>query len=96
MHGLKSLPQNGPQHGGLRIANAIHGHAVVESVTRTGVIREENPEVELVLTVALPGRQPYEATVRQVLSRQVLHNLAPGQPVSVSVDPGDAANLEIG
>jgi hypothetical protein len=96
MHGLKNLSPDGAHRGGLRIANAIHGHAVVESVTRTGVTREENPEVELVLTVALPGREPYEATVRQVLSRQVLHNLGPGLPVSVSVDPNDPANLEIG
>ena len=35
----------------------------------TGVTLEENPEVELVLTVELPGRAPYEASVRQVLSR---------------------------
>ena len=48
------------------------------------------------LTVELPGRPPYEASVRQVLSRQVLHNLRPGRPVSVAVDPNDPARLEIG
>ena len=68
----------------------------MESVTSTGVTREDNPEVELVLTVALPGREPYEATVRQVVSRQVLHNLGPGQPVSVTIDPDERAHLEIG
>jgi hypothetical protein len=96
MHGLRNISRNDSAHGGLRVANAIHGHAVVESVTSTGVTREDNPEVELVLTVALPGREPYEATVRQVVSRQVLHNLDPGQPVSVTVDPDEPAHLEIG
>ena len=96
MHGLRNISRNDSAHGGLRVANAVHGHAVVESVTSTGVTREDNPEVELVLTVALPGREPYEATVRQVVSRQVLHNLGPGQPVSVTVDPDEPAHLEIG
>jgi hypothetical protein len=80
----------------VRIPKAVRGRAVVKSVATTGVTLEENPEVELVLTVALPGRAPYEASVRQVLSRQVLHNLRPGRPVSVAVDPTDPARLEIG
>jgi hypothetical protein len=96
MHGLRNISRNDSAHGGLRVANAIHGHAVVQSVTSTGVTREDNPEVELVLTVALPGREPYEATVRQVVSRQVLHNLSPGQPVSVTVDPDEPAHLGFG
>jgi hypothetical protein len=78
------------------IPNALHGHAVVEQVTRTGITREGNPEVELVLTVDVAGRERYQATVRQVLSRQVLHNLGPGHVVSVTVDPDDGARLEIG
>jgi hypothetical protein len=65
-------------------------------VATTGVTIEENPEVALVLTVELPGRTPYEASVRQVLSRQVLHHLRPGRPVSVAVDPDDPARLEFG
>lgn len=96
MNGLRNLSQNSAADGGTRISKAIRGHAVVKSVTTTGVTHEENPEVELVLTVELPGRAPYEASVRQVLSRQVLHNLRPGRPVSVAVDPDDPARLEIG
>lgn len=52
--------------------------------------------MELVLTVDVAGRERYQATVRQVLSRQVLHNLGPGHAVSVTVDPDDRARLEIG
>jgi hypothetical protein len=82
--------------GAPRIPNALHGQAVIERVTRTGVAREGNPEVELVLTVVVGGRERYQATVRRVLSRQVLHNLGPGHAVSVTVDPDDRARLEIG
>ena len=63
MHGLRNISRNDSAHGGLRVANAIHGHAVVESVTSTGVTREDNPEVELVLTLrcqaASPTRRPF-------------------------------------
>jgi hypothetical protein len=96
MNGLRNLSQTPASDARVRIPKAIRGHAVVKSVAATGVTREENPEVELVLTVELPGRAPYEASVRQVLSRQVLHVLRPGRPVSVSVDPDDPARLEIG
>jgi hypothetical protein len=91
---LKDLSQ--PHDDTPPIPNALHGRAVVERVTRTGITRDGNPEVELVLTVDLAGRERYQATVRQVLSRQVLHNLGPGQSVSVMVDPDDTAHLEIG
>lgn len=91
---LKDLSQ--PHDDTPPIPNALHGHAVVEQVTRTGITREGNPEVELVLTVDVAGRERYEATVRQVLSRQVLHNLGPGHAVSVTVDPDDRVRLEIG
>ena len=96
MNGLRNLSHTPASNARTRITKAIRGHAVVKSVAATGVTLEENPEVELVLTVALPGRAPYEASVRQVLSRQVLHNLRPGRPVSVGVDADDPARLEIG
>ena len=77
-------------------STAIRGHARVERVVGTGVTREENPEVELLLCVSLPDREPYLATHRQVVSRHVMHNLEPGGRLSVRVDPADPARLEIG
>jgi hypothetical protein len=91
---LKDLSR--PHDGVPPIPNGLHGYAVVERVTRTGMTREGNPEVELVLTVAVAGRERYPATIRRVLSRHVLHNLGPGHEVSVTVDPHDPARLEIG
>jgi hypothetical protein len=91
---LKELSQ--PHDDTPPIPNALHGRAVVERVKRTGITRDGNPEVELILTVDLAGRERYLATVRQVLSRQVLHNLGPAHAVSVTVDAHDTACLEIG
>lgn len=79
-----------------RIENAVHGRAVIETVSDTGVLRDENPEVELVMTIELPDREPYSATHRQVVSRLVMHNLRPGLAVSVTVDADDPRRIEIG
>jgi len=68
----------------------------VEQVSSTGVVSDGNPEVELVLTIELPGREPYEATHRQVLSRFVRHTIGPGTAVSVTVDARNPSLLEIG
>lgn len=79
-----------------RIEKAVHGRAVIESVSETGVLRDGNPEVELVMTIELPGRDPYPAAHRQVVSRRVLHNLRPGLAVSVTADADDPRRVEIG
>ena len=78
------------------IADAIAGSATIERIDSTGCVRDDNPEVELVLAVSLPGRAPYRARHRQVLSRQVAHLLDPGSAVPVRVDPQDPSRLEIG
>jgi hypothetical protein len=81
---------------GGRIEGGIEGRATIDAVTDTGARSESNPEIELEMTVALPGREPYRATNRTVVSRLVLHSLAPGRDVPVLVDPGDLSRVEIG
>jgi hypothetical protein len=97
MTGLQDL-QSGERagRGPNRIADPVHGRGVIEQITDTGTVRDDNPEVELVLTIELPGREPYRATHKQVVSRFVVHNLGPGTPVPVRVDAADPARLEIG
>jgi hypothetical protein len=94
---LKDL-RNGDDPGGRRprIAHGLTGRGVIQRITDTGAIRDDNPVVELVLTIELPGREPYLATHRQVVSRFVVHNLGPGTPVPVRVDAADPERLEIG
>jgi hypothetical protein len=81
---------------GERIEGGIEGRATIDSVTDTGTKLDDNPEVEFEMTVALPGRAPYRATNRQVVSRFVLHQLAPGRAVPVLVDPRDLSRVQIG
>jgi hypothetical protein len=95
MTGLKDLWCDGLADGRLDIANALRGRAAIERISRAGVTRDGKPEVELVLRIDLPDREPYRATHRQVISRLVLHNLEPGSEASVTVDAEDPARLEI-
>ena len=81
---------------GERIEGGIEGRATIDAVTDTGARSESNPEIELEMTVALPGRAPYRATNRTVVSRLVLHQLEPGRAVPVMVDPEDLSRIEIG
>lgn len=74
----------------------LHGRAVIVEVTRTRVTSEGNPELELALMVELPGREPYPAQVRRLVSRRVMHHLQPGRTVSVTVDASDPARIELG
>ena len=94
--GLKDIPKRPALDARRRIANAVSGHAVIDHVELTGAVRDGNPEVELRLTVDLPGRDRYRASLRQVLSGQVVHTLHPGLELAVTVDAEDPSRLEIG
>ena len=96
MTGLRDIALPAASNGRTRIQDALRGRAVIERVSETGATRDGNPEVELRLTVDVPGREPYEATLRQVLSRQVVHTLTPGLEVKIAVDATDPSRLEIG
>ena len=81
---------------GERIEGGIVGKATIEAVVDTGARSESNPEIELEMTVELPGRAPYKVGHRKVVSQLVLHRLQPGRAVPVMVDPRDLTRVEIG
>jgi hypothetical protein len=91
---LARSPDGDPS--GERIEGGIEGRATIDAVTDTGTTLDDNPEVELEMTVALPGLASYRATNRKVVSRLVLHQLEPGRAVPVLVDPEDLSRIEIG
>ena len=91
---LDTARARGPAYGGREME--IRGEATIEGVTDTGVVVEENPELEFDLLVALPDREPYRVQHRLVVSRQVRHNLTAGSAVPVRVDPADPTHLAIG
>jgi hypothetical protein len=77
------------------MASGIVGQATIDHVTDTGVTVNDNPQVQFNLTVTVPGREPYPATLTQVVSRIVIGNFQPGATVPVRVSPDDPQTLMI-
>jgi hypothetical protein len=78
------------------MATGIVGQATVDAIADTGVTINENPEIELTLTVTVPGGAPYKATLKQVISRIAVAGYQPGATVPVRVSPDDPQVLMIG
>jgi hypothetical protein len=77
------------------MATGLVGQATITAVRETGTSVNESPVVEFRLQVALDGRDPYAVTHRQVVSRLVVGNFAPGATVPVRIDPADTAEVLI-
>jgi hypothetical protein len=77
------------------MATGLVGQATITRVRETGALVNDNPVVEFDLSVAVDDRAPYPVTHRQVVSRLVVGNFAPGATVPVRVDPIDAAEVMI-
>lgn len=77
------------------MASGRVGRATVTARRDTGVVVNENPEVELELQVSVDGGPRYPVTHRQIISRLVTANFAPGSSVPVRVDPIDPQRLLI-
>ncbi len=84
------------QKAQMLMASGIVGQATIDTVTDTGVTINENPQIELALTVTVPGREPYAATLTQVVSRLAIAGFQPGSTVPVRVSPDDPQVLMIG
>ncbi len=77
------------------MASGLVGQATIDQVTDTGATVNDNPRVQFELTVTIPGRDPYEARLTQVVSRLVIGNFLPGSSVPVRVSPDDPQTLMI-
>jgi hypothetical protein len=83
------------QRAQMLMASGIVGQATIDSISDTGMTVNENPEVELGLTVTIPGKDPYQATLKQVISRLTIASFQPGATVPVRVSPDDPQVLMI-
>ena len=84
------------QHRAERLmAEGLVGQATITDVREIGRSSNRNPVVEFDLRVLLEGREPYPVTHRQVVSRLVVGNFAPGAVVPVRVDPSNVAEVMI-
>jgi hypothetical protein len=77
------------------MAEGLVGQATITEVRDTGTSVNHNPVVEFDLQVAVDGRDPYPVTHRQVVSKLVVGNFAPGAVVPVRIDPGNVAEVMI-
>src|SRR4030081_1577600 len=77
------------------MANGIVGQARIDQISDTGTTINENPQVHFNLTVTIPGRDPYAATLTQVVSRIAIGSFQPGASVPVRVSPDDPQTLII-
>jgi hypothetical protein len=67
----------------------LDGSATISAVRQGSTLVNFQPVVEIDMTVMVPGRMPYPATVEQVVAQVNLHRLAPGASIPVKVDAGD-------
>ena len=60
-----------------------------------GLTINDNPQVQFNLTVTIPCRDPYPATLTQVVSRIAIGSYQPGATLPVRVNPQDPQSLII-
>jgi hypothetical protein len=77
------------------MADGIPGQARVDQLRDTGMRINENPRVQLQLTVTVPGCDPYAVTLTQIVSRISLGQFQPGAVIAVRVSPADRRVLLI-
>ena len=77
------------------MSNGIVGQALIDQIADTGTTVNENPQVQFNLTVTIPGRDPYAATLTQIVSRVAIGSFQPGATVPVRVSPEDPQTLII-
>jgi hypothetical protein len=75
------------------MSSGIVGQARIDQVAHTGTAINDNPQVRFKLTVTIPGREPYPATLTQVVRRIAMGSFQPGATVPVRVSPEDPAAL---
>jgi hypothetical protein len=75
--------------------DGIDGTATVTAIDNGGGMVNLQPLVVLELTVMVPGRPPYPATVKQAIAAPLLAQVQPGQTVAVKVDREDPAIVHV-
>jgi hypothetical protein len=83
------------QRTAMLMTSGIVGQARIDQVSDTGTTVNENPQVQFNLTVTIPGRDPYPATLTQIVSRIAIGSFQPGATVPVRVSPDDPQTLMI-
>jgi hypothetical protein len=75
--------------------SGVLGRAKIMGASETGTRVNNQPQVQFQLMVNVPGRQPYTAIHREVVSAVNFGRIGPGNELAVRVDPNDPAMLMI-
>ena len=78
------------------LANGLAGQGVIKELRDTGMQVNYQPQFDIDMEIQLEGREPYTATVRQVVNMAVLPQFQPGATMPVHVDPADPMSFMIG
>lgn len=74
---------------------ALTGVARILSVQSTGTVINDRYVCKISLSVEIPGREPYEAAVRQAIHPIQMASVQPGSVVPVQVDSADLGKVRI-
>ncbi|MBI4259595.1 MAG: hypothetical protein HY658_03420 [Actinobacteria bacterium] len=77
------------------LATGLPGRATILEMTQTGVLVNDQPQVELKMLVEVEGRPPHEVTQKAIVPLIALGRLSSGQPLPVKVDPANPNDLAI-
>jgi hypothetical protein len=69
------------------------GSAVITTIRQTGMLINENPQVEMDLQVDVEGIPTYPVSHRQVIAQIAIPQFQPGATVPVRVDPSNPSSL---
>jgi hypothetical protein len=81
--------RRGAEHSDRILATGLDATATITGLTQTGVSMNDNPQVEIALSVQVPGKAAYPATRREFVPLILLARLTPGASLPVTVDPAD-------
>jgi hypothetical protein len=74
-------------------ATGLDAQGTIVGMTQTGMFLNDNPQVRLDLSVLLPGRPAYAASVKQFVPLILLGRLTGGAVLPVKVDPANPAHV---
>jgi hypothetical protein len=77
------------------MATGLPGKATLTQYRDTGMTINDNPQVEMDLTVTIEGREPVQVSHSEMVPRLMISRLAPGATYAVKVDPADTTKLVI-
>jgi hypothetical protein len=83
------------QKTAMLLSDGMVGQARIDDISDLGTTINDNFQVRLSLTVTIPGRDPYTATLTQAVSRLAIGSVQPGATTPVRVSPRDPQSLMI-